>query len=230
MDASLLLRKPDALKFETQPFAMPTAPEPSPAPLNDPEAYQVQPGPVGAQLLAANPPPAAMPATPPPAAGPAAALAQPQAPPVASKWTPERKAFADKVNATARRYRATVEARRTQRQAISAYSKLHNQLEGAAGSLKDLQEMESTYKDIYTPDSPATLAIQKQQAQHFQKVQRLRDELIKRAAALNKQFGIPLEKNGTLQNVDQYLESSDNQFDSEAKDVLMDAYTTPPPQ
>jgi len=226
MDASLLLRKPDALQFQTQPFAMPTAPAPAPAPLNDPEAYQVQPGPVGAQALAAQAPPE--PATPPQA--PAAALAQPAQAPVASKWTPERKAFADKVNATARRYRATVEARRAQRQALSGYTKLHNQLEGAAGSLQDLKEMEDTYKDIYTQDSPATLAIQKQQAQHFQKVQRLRDELVKRAAALNKQFGIPLEKNGTLKNVDQYLEQGDSQFDTEAKDVLLDALTTPPPQ
>lgn len=219
-----------AYRVQTQPFEVPTA---SPPPLNDPTAFQVQPGPVGAQALGQQPP--ELPATPPPvqpgAASPAAAMAgaATEAPAPASKWTPERKAFANRVNQTARNYRKAVEQRRTIRKERSAYGKLKSQLETSAGTLSDLKSMEDTYKDIYTPDSPATLAIQRQQASHFEKVQRLREQLAQKAQALNKQYGFKLNKQGGLADEDG-LDEGDQEFDEMMREGYMDGALAQPPQ
>lgn len=224
MDARFL---DPAYRVQTQPFAVPTMPEPAPPALNDPTAFQVQPGPVGAQALAAQAPD--MPATPEaaPAASPAQTMAQPAAASSPSQWTPERKAFADKANAAGRNYRRAVEARRAQRKQVGDYQKLKSQLEASAGNLADLKHMQDTYTDVYTPDSPATMAMQKQQIHHFEKVQRLRDQLTQKAQQLNKQFGLKLDKNGGLD--ENGLDAGDQQFDDFMKEGYMDALMAQPP-
>jgi hypothetical protein len=146
-----------------------------------------------------------------------------------SQWTPERKAFADKIHATARAYKQAVEGRRLQRQEKSAYGKLKHQLDASAGTLADLKSMEDTYQDIYTPDSPATMALQRQQMHHFEKVQRLRQELNRKAQQLNKQFGMKLGKHGGLEDEDSLAEAGDAQFDDEIRQGYIDALTTQPP-
>lgn len=230
MDARLLdkrlLRGPAGGSFQVPSFEMP---QPAPPPLDDPEAYQVQPGPVGARALAIGGP-GPMPAAPAPA--PAATIAQPDAakpPATGSQWTPERKAFAKKINETARRYKQAVEGRRAQRQALSQYSKLKHQLEGAAGTLQDLNNMETTYPDIYSPDSPALMALQKSKIGHFEKVQRLRQQLNQMAQQLNKQYGMPIGKHGGLEDEDRIASQGDDQFDEEIRQGYIDAIVTQPP-
>jgi hypothetical protein len=216
MDARLL--DPEAYRVKTQPFPMPTAPA---APLNDPTAYQVEPGPTGAQWLAH-----ADPAPMPTAASPAETMAQPAASPPMDP----RRAFRKKVNETARAYKQSVEARRAQRKALSAYSKLKGQLESSAGTLSDLNTMETSYPEVYAPDSPATMALQKHKITHFEKAQRLREQLNKQAQQLHQQFGLPLGKNGGLAEEDNLADAGDAQFDDEIKQGYIEALMSQPPQ
>lgn len=160
---------------------------------------------------------------------PTAATAQPPAAQTNSRWTPERKAFADKINQAARNYREAVDKRRTLRKDRSAYGKLRNQLEASAGHLADLKHMQDTYKDIYTPDSPATMALQKRQIEHFEKAQRLRDQLLKHAQMMSKKHGLKLGQHGGLED-EEGADEGDEEFDSMMQEGYMDALTSQPPQ
>lgn len=179
--------------------------------MTDPRAFQVQPGPVGAQVLAQPPAPQA--------------LAQPVA---ESPWTDERKAFAAQANAAGRNYQKAVEQRRALRQGQRDYSKIKNQLDASASSLSDLKHMQDTYKDIYTPDSPATMALTKQQIHHFEKVQRLREQLTQKAQHLNQRFGLKLDKHGGLAD-ESMGDDGNDEFDRMIQEGHTDAMMAQPP-
>lgn len=233
MDARLL--NPEEYQVKAAPassFQMPQAP---PAPLNDPAAFQVHPGPVGAKYLAEPEAPQAPPmAAPQSAAPPAAALAeQPQQAAPSNPWTDERKKFAAKVNQTARQYGEMVKSRRLQRAGMKEYSKLKNQLDAAASKYADLQELEKQYPALYGQQeggepNPHAIALQRQQAKHLQEASRLRETLNSRAKDLSKRFGWALDKNGGLKDEDSLTDQGDQQFDDVIRRGYLDALSTQP--
>lgn len=90
--------------------------------------------------------------------------------------------------------------------------------------------MQDTYKDIYTPDSPATMGLMKQQAIHFQKVQRLREQLMQHAQMMSKKHGLKLGAHGGLEDEEGVDGEGDDEFDSMMRDGYMDALGAVPPQ
>lgn len=199
---------------------------PQPQLTNPNEFIPVQPGPVGAQALAAPMPTA--PARPSSAPTSASAIAQQGTAPT-SRWTPDRKAFADRANAAGRRYQESVNKRRTLRKERGSYDKLRSQLEASAGKLSELKHLQDTYQDIYTPDSPATMGLQKRQIEHFEHVQRLREQLLQKAQLLNKRYGLKIGKDGGLDDEDGG-DTGDDEFDSMMDEGYMDALMAQPPQ
>lgn len=196
--------------------------EPPAAPLTDPAAFKVNPGPVGARYLAE---PTPQPAPAQPAAVPAG---QP-----ADYWTDERKAFAKKINETAKRYGQMVQSRRQKRSAMKEYSKLKSQLDKEASMYSDLKEMQTQYGALFGVDANGepnehALAIQRQQAKHLQAASRLRGEVAKKAQQLSKQFGLPVNDRGDLLDGDD--DQDDQQFDQTVSRGYMDALMYQPPQ
>lgn len=219
MDARLLA------SMDPQPFK--EVPDLSPQPqLTNPESSMpVQPGPVGAKYLAEPQP------MPPMPSGPSAeSLAAQSQYEQSNGWTPERKAFAKKVNDTAKAYKAAVEGRRSKRGDEKGYSKIKGQLDAVAGSFADLDSMQKTYAEAYPEGSPAKMALQKQQAHYMEKMTRLRAELNHKAQLLHKKYGLPLGKNGGLQDEDSLDAQGDAQFDDEIRQGYTEALMAQPPQ
>lgn len=174
------------------------------APLNDPAAFKMQPGPTGAKYLPQEAPPVQ------PTQGPQ------QAPPADDYWTEERKAFARKIYNTASQYGKMVQQRRQKRSVAKEYNHLKSQLDKEAGTYTDLKNMQEEYGALYGVDAsgepnPHAIALQRQQAKHLQAITRLQAELRKKAQDANKKYGIPLDKSGGLMLDDDGAD--DQQFD-----------------
>jgi hypothetical protein len=217
MDASLLTKRfdvPPSSAFELDLGRTPV-PEPAPipagTPINDPNAFQVAPGPAGARaLLPSQPSP-----SPRPPVTPAAMMGTPPAapPPVDEKGSDGMLAFRRKINQSARAYRSAVDARRAQRKDKSGYEKLQTQLETSAGHLADLNAMEKKYPDVYGPDTPALQSLQREQMRHAEKLSRVRQELTKQAQVLSKKHGWKIGKDGGLEGLERIQDQSDREFD-----------------
>jgi hypothetical protein len=134
------------------------------------------------------------------------AMAQPGSP----EWmTPERKKMYERAKRAATNYRAAVDARRQKRKQSSEYGKLYNQMQAERGKVDQIENMMSTYKDMFRPDDPRTEHMIRQQMQHFETAERLTNDLRRR---LQKQ-GIKLGPKDNLPEDPWGGGGDDEQFD-----------------
>lgn len=198
-------------------------------PMAPAQAAPAQSGPSYAALLAesqqgAAPPPATAMA---PAQGAPASAEQPyQRPrPGMPEWmTPERKAMYESSKKAAQNYRALVEARRTKRKMAGEYNKMYNQLQQAMGAADDLDALQKTYPHMFPADDPRTMAMKRQQLQHFEKVQRLNGQI----REMLQKHGVKIDGKKPLpENPFGGTDDDDRQFDQQMFEGFADAMTTP---
>lgn len=202
---------------------------PPPPPDNLPSRQQAPPmesGPSYASLLAETRAEAPAP--------PAAAIAPQSAPPdqpfqrprpgMPDWMTPERKAMYESSKKAAQNYRNLVEARRSKRKMGREYDKMYHQLQQAMGAADDLDALQKTYPHMFPPDDPRTMAMKRQQLQHFEKVQRLnaqiREMLQKHGVKIDGKKPLPESPFGGT-------DEDDRMFDQQMFEGFADAMTTP---
>lgn len=197
-----------------------------------PMAQPSQPAPSYASLLAESGQGAAPQGQPPmPSAG---AIAPSQAPagqpaqrprPWMPEWmTPERKAMYESSKRAADNYRSLVEARRAKRKMGREYDKMYNQLQQAMGAADDLEALQKTYPHMFPADDPRTMAMKRQQLHHFEKVQRLNEQI----RGMLQKHGVKIDGKKPLpENPFGASEEDDKQFDQQMYEGFADALTSP---
>lgn len=138
--------------------------------------------------------------------------------------TPERKRMYEKAKRAAQNYRMAVDARRQKRRQSSEYGKLYHQMQAERGKVDQIENMMTTYKDMFRPDDPRTEHMIRQQMQHFETAERLTNDLRRR---LQKQ-GIKLGPKDNLPEDPWGADGGDEQFDQFIMQGYNEALMTDP--
>lgn len=123
--------------------------------------------------------------------------------------TPERKRMYEKAKRAATNYRMAVDARRQKRKQSREYGTLYNQMQNERGKVDQIENMMTTYKDLFRPDDPRTESMIRQQMQHFETAERLKNDLRRRL----QKAGVKIGPKDTLPEDPWGGDDGDEQFD-----------------
>lgn len=152
-------------------------------------------------------------------------MAQPKA--GQPEWmTPERRRMYEKAKQAAKNYRSAVETRRQKRKQSSEYSKLYHQMQAERGKVDQIENMMSTYKDLFRPDDPRTEGLIRKQMEHFESAERLTNDLRRRL----QKYGVKIGPKDQLPEDPFGNDHGDEQFDQFIREGFNDALLADPYQ